>query len=224
MSSFDISDRDYDFKLGEYISRGWEIFKSNALPFIGFTLITFVGLGIISALLPPPLGSGSFEDGQVGLGIVGNILLNLLIPGVYIVAFQIARNRPTDFSDFFKGFNRALPILVLAIVSGLLVGVALLCLILPGIYLGIAYTFALPLLLDKNMDFWPAMETSRKLITKKWFSFFAFGLVLSLINIAGLLLIGIGFFVTFPLTICSTVAAYEDIVGLNSVADSDPAG
>jgi len=43
---------------------------------------------------------------------------------------------------------------------------------------------------------------------------------MGLINIAGLLLIGIGFLVTFPWTICSTVAAYEDIVGLNSVADA----
>ena len=43
---------------------------------------------------------------------------------------------------------------------------------------------------------------------------------MGLINIAGLLLIGIGFLVTFPWTICATVAAYEDIVGLNSVADT----
>ena len=222
MSSFDISDRDYTFKLGDYISRGWEIFKSNALPFVGFTLLTFVGLGILSAILPFPLGSGNIEDGQGGLGIVSSILMNLLIPGVYIVAFQIARNRPTAFADFFKGFNRALPILVLAILSGLLIGVAFLCLILPGIYLAVAYMFALPLLLDKQLDFWPAMETSRKLITKKWFSFFAFSLVLGLINIAGALCIGVGLLVTFPLTICAQVAAYEDIVGLNSVADSEP--
>jgi len=220
MSSFDISDRDYEFKFGQYLSRGWEIFKSNALPFIGFTLLTFIINGLLSALLPFPLGGGNFEDGQGGLGIVSSILLNLLIPGIYIVAFQIARNRPTTFSDFFKGFNRALPILLLAIVSGLLIGIATLCFILPGIYLAIAYMFALPLLLDKNLDFWPAMETSRKLVTKKWFVFFGFSIVMGLINIAGLLLIGIGFLVTFPWTICATVAAYEDIVGLNSVADT----
>ncbi|MEM6836863.1 MAG: hypothetical protein AAF609_08395 [Cyanobacteria bacterium P01_C01_bin.120] len=220
MSSFDISDRDYQFKLGDYISRGWEIFKSNALLFVGFTLLTFVALAIISAILPYPLGGGSFEDGQGGLGIASSILLNLLIPGIYLVAFQIARNRPTAFSDFFKGFNRALPILLLAFISGFLIAIASLCFLLPGIYLGIAYMFSLPLLLDKNLDFWPAMEASRKLITKKWFSFFGFAIVLGLINIGGLILIGIGLLVTVPLTICAQVAAYEDIVGLNSVADS----
>ncbi|MEM1308270.1 MAG: hypothetical protein AAGF98_02000 [Cyanobacteria bacterium P01_H01_bin.153] len=220
MSSFDIGDRDYQFKMGDYISRGWEIFKSNALLFIGFTLLVFVGLGIISAILPYPLGSGNWEDGQGGIGIVSSILLNLLIPGIYLVAFQIARNRTTAFGDFFKGFNRALPILLLAFISGFLVFVATLCFLLPGIYLGVAYMFSLPLLLDKNLDFWPAMETSRKLITKKWFSFFGFAIVLGLINLGGLILLGIGLIVTFPLTVCAQVAAYEDIVGLNSVADS----
>jgi len=220
MSSYDVSDRDYEFRLSQYLSRGWEIFKSNALPFVGFTLLTFVGLGFVNTVLPFPLGSGNLEDGQGGLGLVGSILLNLLIPGIYIVAFQIVRDRPTDFSDFFKGFNRTLQILLLAIISGFLIGLATLCFILPGIYLAVAYMLALPLLLDKNLDFWPAMETSRKLVTKKWFSFFGFSLVLGLINIAGLLLIGIGFLVTFPWTVCSTVAAYDDIVGLNSVTDS----
>ena len=220
MSSYDVSDRDYEFRLSQYLSRGWEIFKSNALPFAGFTLLTFFGLGFVNTVLPFPLGSGNLEDGQGGLGLVGSILLNLLIPGIYIVAFQIVRDRPTDFSDFFKGFNRTLQILLLAIISGFLIGLATLCFVLPGIYLAVAYMFALPLLLDKNLDFWPAMETSRKLVTKKWFSFFGFSLVLGLINIAGLLLIGIGFLVTFPWTVCSTVAAYDDIVGLNSVTDS----
>lgn len=220
MSSFDVGDRDYQFNLGQYISRGWEIFKANALPFIGFTLLCFLILGLISALLPYPLGSGNVEDGEGGLGIVSSILLNLLIPGIYIVAFQVARNRPTAFGDFFKGFNRVLPILLLAFISGFLIAIGSLCFLLPGIYLAVSYMFSLPLLLDKNLDFWPAMETSRKLITKKWFSFFGFALVLGLINIGGLLLIGIGFLVTFPLTICATVAAYEDIVGLNSIADS----
>ena len=80
--------------------------------------------------------------------------------------------------------------------------------------------FGLTLLLDKNIDLWSALETSRKLITKKWFSFFALILVLILINFAGLLMCGLGLLVTAPWSVCAVVAAYEDIVGLNSVADS----
>lgn len=220
MSAFDISDRDYSFNMGQYFSRGLDIFKANALPFIGFTLLLGVGLSILSFVLPWPLGSGNIEEGQAGGNIVSNILLTLLIPGFYIVAFQIARNRPTAFGDFFKGFNRALPVLLLSIVSSLLIAIGFVLLILPGIYLAVSYMLSLPLLLDKNLDFWPAMETSRKLVGKKWFSFFGFSIVLTLINILGALLLGLGLLFTIPWTFCSLAAAYEDIVGLNSVADA----
>ena len=220
MSAFDMSNRDYDFRMSQYFGRGLDIFKANALPFIGFTLLIGVGLAIISFMLPYPLGSGNPEEGEVGGNLISNILLTLLMPGFYIVAFQIARNRSTAFGDFFKGFNRALPILLLSIVSSILIGLGFVVLIIPGVYLAISYMLSLPLLIDKNLDFWPAMETSRKIVGKKWFSFFGFSIVLGLINIAGAILIGVGLLFTVPWTFCIITAAYEDIVGLNSVADA----
>lgn len=220
MSAFDVGDRSYDFKLGQYLGRGWEIFKANALPFIGFTFLVGLILGVLSFILPFPLGSGNPEEGQAAGNLIPNILSMLLFPGFYLVAFQIARNRPTAFGDFFKGFNRALPVLLLGIVSGLLTFIGLILLVLPGIYLAVSYMLSLPLLLDKNVDFWPAMETSRKLVGKKWWSFFLFGIVLALINFGGLLLLGMGLLVTIPWSYCAVAAAYEDIVGLNSVADA----
>ena len=39
--------------------------------------------------------------------------------------------------------------------------------------------------------------------------------MLTLLNLAGLLLLGIGALVTIPLSSCIMVAAFEDIVGLN---------
>lgn len=63
------------------------------------------------------------------------------------------------------------------------------------------------------------METSRQLITKKWFSFFGLLLLIFLLNVGGAILLGVGLLVTIPLSVCIIAAAYEDIVGLNSVSD-----
>ncbi|NER82262.1 MAG: hypothetical protein F6K42_22405 [Leptolyngbya sp. SIO1D8] len=217
MSNLDnIGERNYQFKTGQYFGRGWEIFNAYALPFVGFTILLVVIFAAVSFILPFPLGSGSEGGGN----IVMNILSPILGAGYYIVAFQIARNRPKAFGDFFKGFNRFLPILLLSIVSSILILVGIILLIIPGLYLAVAYMFAMPLLLDKNLDFWASLETSRKLITKKWLSFFIFVILLIFLNLAGAILLGIGLLVTLPLTNCVIVAAYEDIVGLNSVADS----
>jgi hypothetical protein len=55
---------------------------------------------------------------------------------------------------------------------------------LPGIYLGVGYVFALPLVIDKKMDFWPAMEVSRRVVHHHWWSTFALVIVLGIIALA----------------------------------------
>jgi len=41
--------------------------------------------------------------------------------------------------------------------------------VLPGIYLKVAWTFSLALVADKRLEFWSAMELSRKVATRHWF-------------------------------------------------------
>ncbi|KST63476.1 hypothetical protein [Mastigocoleus testarum] len=206
----DINDR--ELKIGQYFSRGWEIFKQYPGGFIGFLVITFLISGIASRL-PFPLGTN--EDGMGG--IVNIVVTPVLSAGTYIVAFLIAKNRPKQFSDFFRGFNQFLQIFLANLVSSVLIGIASLLLLIPGIYLAIAYMFSLLFVIEKKMSFWSAMEASRTLITKKWFSFLVFAVTIFLLNLAGLVVLGLGLLVTIPLTYCIMVAAFEDIVGLNGV-------
>ncbi|QQE64040.1 hypothetical protein GFS31_07120 [Leptolyngbya sp. BL0902] len=220
MSSFnaDLLNRDYEVKIGEYFGRGWAIFKEFAWGYILFTLV----IGIISGLLsqlPSPLGMRA-PEGELG---GGNLLFSIISPalgaGFYFVSFQIARNRPKNFSDFFGGFKKFLPLFLTSLVSGILIFLGLIALVIPGIYLAVAYMFAQLFVIDKNMSFWSAMETSRKLISKRWFSFLILSFALGLLVLAGFLLLGVGALVTIPLSTCVLAAAYEDIVGLNSVSE-----
>ncbi|HQB22525.1 MAG TPA: hypothetical protein PLW23_09095, partial [Bacteroidales bacterium] len=56
-------------------------------------------------------------------------------------------------------------------------------------------------------------ELSRKIITKNWWSFFGFLIILFLINCAGILACGVGVLFTLPITTCMMFVAFEDIVG-----------
>ena len=49
--------------------------------------------------------------------------------------------------------------------------IVLLC-CLPSIYLHIAWLFSLPLVTDRRMGFWDAMELSRGVATRHWFKIF----------------------------------------------------
>ncbi|MBD0335059.1 MAG: hypothetical protein ICV62_06195 [Cyanobacteria bacterium Co-bin13] len=223
MSSFssNLSDRDYTVSIGQYFGRGWEIFKQFAGAFVVYTLLLTI-VAIVIANLPAPLGNGSEGEPGILSSIYQLIFAPILFAGYYIVAFQIARNRPREFSDFFRGFNKFLPIFLVSLVSGVLIALGFVLLIVPGLYLAVAYLFAQPLVIDKNIDFWQALETSRQIITKKWFSFFGLAILLVLLNLAGILALGVGILVTLPWTICILTAAYENVVGLNSVSEAAP--
>jgi hypothetical protein len=58
------------------------------------------------------------------------------------------------------------------------------------------------------------MEMSRKTVQRRLVEVFAFIALLSLINLAGALLLGVGLIITVPWTWCTLTAAYADIFGL----------
>src|SRR6185295_15982006 len=56
--------------------------------------------------------------------------------------------------------------------SGFLITLAILVGLVPIVYLSICWMFSFPLVIDKRIDFWPAMELSRKVVNMHWGSLF----------------------------------------------------
>jgi len=192
-------DGNYQVKIGHYFSAGLELFKQNIGGFIGFTILIIV-INMVLSFIPI---IGSFLSTGINAP---------LIAGYYLVARKLINNESTEFGDFFKGFDYFLPLFLAGIVSGFFITIGLLLLILPGIYLAVAYTFTSLIIIDRKLSFFDAMETSRKLITKKWFAFFGFSFLIGLINLLGIMLFGLGIVLTLPVTMCAIAVAYDDIV------------
>jgi uncharacterized membrane protein len=94
--------------------------------------------------------------------------------------------------------------------------VLLLCAI-PATYLGACWKFTLPLIVDRQMNFTAAMKASWKMVNKHWWQIFGLVILISLLNIAGVLACCIGLFFTIPIGIAALMIAYETIfsVGQN---------
>ena len=136
-----------------------------------------------------------------------------LTAGFYIVANKISKGEPYEFGTFFKGFDFFVPLLLYSLIAGIFIALGLVALIVPGIYLAVAYTFVPLFIVFGKMEFWDGMELSRKFVTKNWWNIFGFVLLLFLINLAGTLAFFVGLLFTIPLTYCAIYAAFEDIVG-----------
>ena len=90
-------------------------------------------------------------------------------------------------------------------------------LIIPGIYLSIAYMFTLPLIIEKNMDFWQAMETSRKAVSQHWFKLFFIGALMMFICLISAIPLGLGLIWTLPMFVALHGALYRRIFGITAI-------
>jgi uncharacterized membrane protein len=71
------------------------------------------------------------------------------------------------------------------------------------------------LILDKGLDFWAAMEMSRKVVSRHWWKAFGLFLVSLLILLLGTLVFVVGVFVALPVVTAAMIFAYEDIFGVS---------
>jgi uncharacterized membrane protein len=189
--------------LGNYLKGGWELFKKYPGGFAGFFLL-FIIIHLILHFIP-----------FVGW-LVAAVISPALIAGNFIVSAKLIQNQTPEFRDFFAGFNFFLPLLLTGLLTSALVGLGMLLLLAPGIYLMVGYAFASYAVVDRRLDFWQAMELSRRTVNPLWFSVFGLILLLLLINLGGALLLGLGLLVSVPLTTCTLTVAFADLFGLSS--------
>ena len=222
--------RGYTVEIGKWIGEGWKFFKDN----LGFVMgaywaafglcicATFV-VGPVSFVVQPALIGGLwlillhrrrgqptklgnifdgfslfFAQGILVWIISGLLILSTALPGVIVAGIGAA-----VFGASPHGHVPG----VTMIAVGILLATA------PVIYLAVGYMFALPLVADRLMQFWPAMETSRRVVSRHWFAMFGLGLVIGLLVLLGKLACCVGVVFTLPLGFCISVVAYEEIFG-----------
>jgi hypothetical protein len=180
------------------ISRGWALVRDNMGVLVGATV-----LGWLVSLVP----------------FFGWIISFVLLAGLDYVFLRRIRGEEVQIGDVFAGFNIAfLNLVMTGLVKWLLTTLGLIACVLPGIYLAVGYVFALPLVIDKKMEFWPAMEVSRQVVHKHWWSTLALVIVLGLVAFSGFLLCGVGELITIPIASAAFMYVYEDLFGDVKVA------
>ena len=181
-----------------YMQGGWDLFKQQMGPIvcvcIGLTLIHM----IIRSFIP--------------FGFMLNFLLyGPLYCGFYYTLLQLSRTGTFDYNNLLAGFNYLVPCILIGVVTSVFTIIGFLLLIVPGFFVLAFYLFAPYLVIDKKMDFWLAMELSRKTVVPNLGGFILLVLLLALVNIAGILCFSIGLFVTIPYSMCTIVYAYTQI-------------
>ena len=89
----------------------------------------------------------------------------------------------------------------------------MLALIIPALVIAAMYKFTYLFILDKRMEFWPAMQASHNVVKNDDFGFTMFLSLAFFVNVLGFLCLIVGLLVTVPVTFAAITIAYKELVG-----------
>ena len=189
---------DTDWQIGQVLKTATEKqvgFKwSYMAPFLIYLIIT----SVIAVLQDATVGTGEGVAASLTQVIV-NILVYPLGIGLGLLGIRRAAGKDTPLSTLWEPYSQFIPLVVMLVLMGLLIVGGFFLLVLPGIYLAVAYSFAPYLMIEKNMGVWEALETSRKAITTCWWRYFGLLLIAVLLFIVGTIPLLIGLVWVLPI-------------------------
>jgi uncharacterized membrane protein len=190
-----------DVKFSEWIEKGFNLYKNN----FG-TLVLTSGIALVLTV--------------VSIGILAGPML----AGLAIITLQFLREEhpEPDAGKVFRGFDYFLNSFLFMLIWGIaiLVGSFILgifpfigqLLSLFFVYAAQAFLmFGIFLIVDKQMNFWPASMESINTVKTNFWPFFGLSAVASIIGSIGAIAFGIGIVLTIPIQACILAVAYRDV-------------
>ncbi len=216
---------DYLFSVRAILRESWEKTKGAKLAIhLGYLVVFAVSIALIlaSAVLFFFIGPENETAGGAG-GAVGMVmqlaLTAVCLPmwaGLTMIGIRRAVDQPLSYKSPLQYFHKTLPMIAMYILMTIFMVIGFLLLIIPGIYLMMAYMLSYPLMVEKNLGIWSSMETSRRAITHRWFRFTGLFFILGLLNIIALIPLGIGLIWTIPMTHVAIGIAYRNMFGVET--------
>lgn len=214
----DVPERKKQFTVGGVIRESWEkvkgikssIWAGSALMYLVLIIIIAGGTFLLPETSLEPEGQGITTYIISALfQVVTEVVSMLFIAGLLFMGIRHVAGDKVSWKMIFHGFSFTGKIIVVSILQFILVTIGFLLLILPGIYLVVGYAMAIPLIVDKNLSPWQALETSRKAVHKVWWKVAALYIVMSLLFLVALIPLGIGLIWVWPMMMVAAGVVYH---------------
>ncbi|MDN4501463.1 hypothetical protein QX776_03585 [Alteromonadaceae bacterium BrNp21-10] len=166
---------DYDFDLKAVLKEGWALTQNTKGVMFSGLLLSFLIAYILLRLFV-------FTDGQIDLqdiqnnpnpyvGIAITVLIAPILAGVQMMGINHSVGGRSQLGHLFHFVPLTLILATTDLVTSLLAELGLTLAILPGIYLMIAFTFAIPLVAERRLSPFIAMYYSLRVVTSKLWKF-----------------------------------------------------
>jgi len=196
------------FSVRKALRAGWESVKQYPGILIGATVISLV-ISLIFPVLTSILG----EKQQLASALI-NVASILVQAGITLGLIQLAlhalRDEKPAIGDLFSVFDlRLLKHIGAAILYGLMVLIGTILFIVPGVYAALTFMLFPYAIVEHNSGPIDALRYSKRITTGSRWRILLFIIVSGLVNLLGILVLGVGFLVSAPVVSVATAAVYE---------------
>jgi hypothetical protein len=217
------------FDASEAFSQAWTLFKKNGGPLVGAGFVVGL-LGSVPGQIPNGLKAANLIDNTTA-GVLSLVILlfigvmsAFLQPGFLRMALQTARGEQPSFGVLFSGADRFWAILGLNLLTTLLMAVGCAALIVPGVFLAMAVSFASFYVVDANLGPVKAIEASVGIVRVQWGQTFLFWLLFFLVAVGGSFMCCIGYFPAIALGQLAAAVAFIKMSGRGVVPSATAPG
>ncbi|MDB5266896.1 MAG: hypothetical protein JWN89_711 [Parcubacteria group bacterium] len=203
--------------------RGWELFKANQKFLIPVTLLLLV-LGSLDnsgdhqgfyGYGHAGFHSRGFDVGMHHGGGMFSILLFVLALFLQIgfmkSLLKIEEGQEPRWKDLVDHADLLIRFFVANLLYGILVGVGLVLLVIPGVYFMVKYLFVPLLTIDKKLGIKEAFKESARMTEGVKWKLIGFLLVLVLANILGAVVFVVGLLVSVPVSALAYIHVYKKL-------------
>lgn len=181
-------DRGSDFRVGNVLSRAWEIFGPNFLMFFCITLVVALPKFLYLTSNPQTPAHIALFFGAIFIGL----LLNTIGMAVILfAAFQQLRGRSVRIGEALqRALARFFPLVGLGILMSLGIMLGLILLLVPGVIWSVMWTVAVPVCVVEALGPTESMSRSSQLTKGYRWPIFGIALLLGFVNLVTTVLVG----------------------------------
>ena len=201
-----------EFTLGGIIGDAWALSSGCKAVFLAVYFAVFAALWLVQIVAGGIVGRAVIGGGSTVVAILWQLVLAALLypflASVMNIALRRADGHAVTLGDALgHGVSFAqLSLLGVLMTLATMIGFGLL--VLPGIYLSVAFMFALPLVVDRRLAAIEALKTSLAIVHPHWFRCAGLLLVLGLMIALGAMTV-IGLIWVLPVSSLALALAYR---------------
>lgn len=183
------------FSIKESVKYGWQKSKEN-MELVLFTTLLILALSW-------------FTGGFSPIGLIVLIFTIIVKIGYTKIFLRMYGGEMPRFSDIFREYRLFWKYLGVCILYPLVVAAGLILLLIPGLFWSIRFSFSPIVLVDTKMGPVKSMKESYAITKGSFWKLLLFWIVMALINLAGVIVFGIGLLITMPVTTFASIWVYR---------------